>query len=116
MWDPSHICNLYHSSWQRQILSPLSETRDRTCNLMVPSRIHFCCTTMGTPDSNFNVATKQRNLDTESFTITGFDCLMGMEWLQNSTKRNAGASSRNKASTGQAEHVISNLVNLYGCV
>ena len=25
MWDPSHVCNLHHSSWQRQILNPLSK-------------------------------------------------------------------------------------------
>ena len=30
MPDPSHICNLHHSSWQRQILNPLGEARDRT--------------------------------------------------------------------------------------
>ena len=29
-WDPSHVCNLHHSSQQRQILNPLSEARDRT--------------------------------------------------------------------------------------
>ena len=45
--DPSCICN--HSSWQRQILNPLSEARDWTHNLMVPSWIHFHCATMGTP-------------------------------------------------------------------
>ena len=38
MWDLSHVCDLYHSSQQRQILNPLSEARDRTHNLMVPSR------------------------------------------------------------------------------
>ena len=27
-WDPSHVCNLYHSSRQRQILNPLSKARD----------------------------------------------------------------------------------------
>ena len=37
--DPSHVCDLYHSSWQCRILNPLSKGRDRTCNLMVPSRI-----------------------------------------------------------------------------
>ena len=37
---PSHVCNLHHSSRQRRILNPLSKGRDRTCNLMVPSRIH----------------------------------------------------------------------------
>ena len=51
MWDLSHICDLHHSSWQRWILNPLREARDRTCNLMVTSQIHLCCITMGTPDS-----------------------------------------------------------------
>jgi len=40
MWDLSRICYLQHSSRQPQILNPLSEARDRTHNLMVPSRIH----------------------------------------------------------------------------
>ena len=35
---------LYHSSQQCQILNPLSEARDWTCILMVPSQIHFHCT------------------------------------------------------------------------
>ena len=26
--DPSHICDLHHSSWQHQILNPLSKARD----------------------------------------------------------------------------------------
>ena len=26
--DPSHICNLHHSSWQCWILNPLNEARD----------------------------------------------------------------------------------------
>ena len=43
------LCNLYHSSWQRHILNPLSEARDGTCNLMVTSRISFRCAPMGTP-------------------------------------------------------------------
>ena len=37
--DPSHVCDLHHSSQQRQILNPLSEARDRIHNLMVPGRI-----------------------------------------------------------------------------
>ena len=41
--DPSLVCNLHHSSRQHRILNPLSEARDQTCNLTVPSRIHFCC-------------------------------------------------------------------------
>ena len=47
--DPSCICNLHHISRQSRILDPLSETRDRTRNLIVSSQIHFCCATMGTP-------------------------------------------------------------------
>jgi len=34
IWDPSCICDLHHSSWQCQILNPLSEARDGTHNLM----------------------------------------------------------------------------------
>ena len=49
MQDPSHVCDLHHSSWQCQILKPLSKARDRTRNLVVPSQIHFCCATAGTP-------------------------------------------------------------------
>ena len=44
---------LHHGSQQCWILNPLSEARDRTCNLMVPSRIHSHCTTMGTPGEQF---------------------------------------------------------------
>ena len=32
--DPSHICDLCHSLWQRQILNQLKEAWDRTCILM----------------------------------------------------------------------------------
>ena len=39
MPDLSHVCNLHHSSRQCWILISLSKGRDRTCNLMVPSRI-----------------------------------------------------------------------------
>ena len=27
-WDPSHVCNLHHSSWQHWILNPQREARD----------------------------------------------------------------------------------------
>ena len=47
--DPSLICDLHHSSWQCQILNPLSDARNRTRNLIVPSRIHLHCTMTGTP-------------------------------------------------------------------
>ena len=47
--DPRQVCNLDDSSWQHWILNPLSETRDQTCNLMVPIWIHFCYATTETP-------------------------------------------------------------------
>ena len=49
MQDPSYICDLHHSSWQRQILNTLSEARDQTQSLMVPSQIHFHCAMTGSP-------------------------------------------------------------------
>ena len=42
-------CDLHHSSQQRQILNPLNEASDQTCNLMVPSWICFRCATTGIP-------------------------------------------------------------------
>ena len=39
--DPSHICDLHHSSQQHQILSPLSEARDQTYVLMDDSEVHL---------------------------------------------------------------------------
>ena len=33
-WDLSRFCDLHHSSWQRWILNPLSESRDLTRILM----------------------------------------------------------------------------------
>ena len=38
--DPIRVCNLYHSSWQRRLLNPLSEARDRTSILVETSRVH----------------------------------------------------------------------------
>ena len=38
--DPSCICDLHHSSRQPTgSFNPLSEARDRTCSLMVPSHL-----------------------------------------------------------------------------
>ena len=48
-WDPSHVCNLHHSSRQH----PPSEARDRVPILMDTSLICFCCTTTGTPCISF---------------------------------------------------------------
>ena len=36
------VFNLHCSSWQHQILNPLTEARDQTCSLMGNSRVHFC--------------------------------------------------------------------------
>ena len=47
--DLSHVCDLHHSSQQRQILNLLSKVRDRTRSLTVTSQIDFHCTTTGTP-------------------------------------------------------------------
>ena len=48
--DPSHACDLHHSSRQPWILNPLREARDQTRNLMVPIwiLIHFRHATIGT--------------------------------------------------------------------
>ena len=35
-----HLCNLHHSSWQFQIILPLSKDRDWTLILMDTSRVH----------------------------------------------------------------------------
>ena len=47
--DLSHIFDLHHSTQQSQILNPLTEARDPTCNFVVTSQIHFRCATTGTP-------------------------------------------------------------------
>ena len=39
MPDPSHVCNLHHSSWQRQILNPMSKAKDRAFILMDTGRV-----------------------------------------------------------------------------
>ena len=50
---PSRVCDLHHSSQQRQIFNPLSKARDRTRMLTDTSQICFRCATMGTPLSSF---------------------------------------------------------------
>ena len=51
--DLSHICNLHYSSWQCQILNPLSRARDQTLILMGTSWLCFCWVTAGTPRQGF---------------------------------------------------------------
>ena len=38
-WNLGCVCDLHHSSGQRQILKPLSEVRDRTCILMDTNQV-----------------------------------------------------------------------------
>ena len=40
--DLNHVCDLYHSSRQHQILNPLIKARNRTHILMDTNWIHFC--------------------------------------------------------------------------
>ena len=47
--DLSQVCKQHYSSWQCQILNPLSKAKDWTCVLMDPSQIHFHSTMTGTP-------------------------------------------------------------------
>ena len=40
--DLSFVCNLYHTTQQRQILNSLSEARDQICVLMDISWVCYC--------------------------------------------------------------------------
>ena len=55
-WDPSHVCDLHHSSRQHRIADSLSKASgDGTRTPMDTSWIYFCCATTGTPwFFNFN--------------------------------------------------------------
>ena len=92
MPDSSCVCNRHHSSPQCRILHPLSEARDWTRNLMVPSRIHFRCTMMGTPRLFlllFNYYITEENPVTQNETKTSGcwwgipdEVLRGFHWSQ----------------------------------
>jgi len=62
--DLSCMCDVHHSSRQSWILNALSEARDRTPKLIVPSQIPFRCTTKGT---------SQELLKSSQFIIVGFE-------------------------------------------
>ena len=49
MPDRTCICDLYHSSWQCQILNPLGEARDQAHILLDTIWVHYCWATMRTP-------------------------------------------------------------------
>ena len=48
MQDPSHVCDLHHSSQPCWILNPLSKARDQTRALMAPCWVHCRGATRGT--------------------------------------------------------------------
>ena len=55
--DRSLVCDLHHSSWQRQILNLLSKAGIWTHILTDTSQICFRCTTTGTPSFAFLLLT-----------------------------------------------------------
>ena len=56
MPDPSHVCDLYHSSQQCWIPSPLSEARDRT---HVPMDTHQVCQLLSHNRNSIGVYSKE---------------------------------------------------------
>ena len=46
-------CELYHSSWQPQILNPLREARDQTQDFIDTSWVRYCWATTGNALVNF---------------------------------------------------------------
>ena len=62
MQDPSCLWDLHHSSWQCQILNPLSKARDRTRNLMALSWIRFWCLQQELPINVFKIKVIYRQL------------------------------------------------------
>ena len=49
MWDPSHVCDLHHSSRQYQILNPLSKAGAQTRVLMGTGWVYYCWAMTRTP-------------------------------------------------------------------
>ena len=54
--DPSHVCDLPHSSQKGRIPDLLSEARDQTHILMDCSWVHYCWAKMGTPSKSCTLA------------------------------------------------------------
>ena len=69
MWNWSHICNLHYSSWQHQILNPLSKTRDQTSILMDTRRTRFPWAKTGAPITSLFQTSAMEILIFLSFTL-----------------------------------------------
>ena len=79
--DWNRIFNLHQSSWQCQILNPLSEAKDWTLNLMVTDQIHFRCATKGTPSMTSYWSEARYDLVWKSPWVLEInkDCLTGVQ-------------------------------------
>ena len=60
MPDPSHVCDLHHSSGQHPILNPLIEARDRTRVLRDTGQICYHWAMMGTPKWDFGKGLEEK--------------------------------------------------------
>ena len=128
MSDLSRDCDLHHSSRQHQILNPLSEARDRTCNLMVPNQIHFRCAMTGTTSSSsfFNDHTGARGrmitqgLGVESelqlLTYTTATAMPDLSWvydLHNSSQKHRILNLLSEARDGT--HILMDTSQVHYC-
>ena len=59
--DPSHVCNVHHSSWKCQILNPMSKAREWTHILWDTSQVHYHWATMGT-HNRYNIYMKPQKI------------------------------------------------------
>ena len=84
-WDPSHICDLHHGLQQCQILNPVSD-------LMVPSRIHFCCATMGTPACR-KLLKRVQHIDSSTQRLQSEGVSVVAQWLMSLTRKPEVAGS-----------------------
>ena len=66
----SPVSDLHHSSWQRQIVNPLSKARGWTRVLMNTSWFCYCWAMTGTPPLSFNVFLMNKNFLKLYFIIT----------------------------------------------
>ena len=60
--DGNYVCDLHHSSWQPQILNPLSRARAQTYILMYTSWVHYHRATTGTPRHSYTLKKNSRGL------------------------------------------------------